>query len=109
MSTDFGTRTAEEEAGYRAALERAEMLQGYYIHLLVYLVVNTGLFLINLLTKGESGTWWFYWPLIGWGIALGIHALVTFVIEGPFGSEWEDRKIKELIEHDRATIHGSSA
>ena len=63
MSTDLGQRTLEGDAEYRAALERAEMLQGYYTHLLVYLVVNAGLFLINLLTKGEGGVWWFYWPL----------------------------------------------
>jgi hypothetical protein len=66
MSTDFGT-AYQEDVAYKAALERAEMLQGYYTHLLVYVVVNTGLFFIDLFTRGNDGGWWFYWPLLGWG------------------------------------------
>ena len=43
----------------RAARERAEAIQGLYIHLLVYVVINAGLFGINWLTRGDSGVWWF--------------------------------------------------
>lgn len=93
MSTDFGTAYREEVA-YKAALERAEMLQGYYVHLLVYLVVNAGLFLINLLTKGDGGSWWFYWPLAAWGIGLAIHTMVVFGVV--FGEGWKQRKADEL-------------
>ena len=59
------------------ARKRAEELQGYYIHLSVYVAVNLGLFLINSLTR-DGGTWWFYWPMLGWGIGLVVHTLVTF-------------------------------
>ena len=56
MSTDFGQLpTHHGDPAYQAALERAEMLQGYYIHLLVYVAVNTGLFFINLFTRGGDG------------------------------------------------------
>lgn len=98
MSTDFGTAYREDEA-YQAALERAEMLQGYYTHLLVYLVVNTGLFVINLLTKGDGGTWWFYWPLAGWGIALAIHTMVVF--GDVFSEGWKHRKAEQIYRRSR--------
>jgi hypothetical protein len=98
MSTDFGTVYHEDEA-YAAALKRAEMLQGYYIHLLVFAVVNAGLFLINLLTRGEDGTWWFVWPLAAWGIAIVINTLVVFA--GVFTEGWKQRKADELYRRSR--------
>jgi len=94
----------QEEQRYKQAKKRVEDLKGFYAHLTVYLVVNAGLFLINFATNRDS--WWIYWPLLGWGIALVIHAVVLFAIEGPFGERWEARKIQELMDRDRRTIRG---
>lgn len=44
---------------------------GFRYHLLAYVVVNAILIAINLLHPAH---WWFFWPLIGWGIGLGAHA-----------------------------------
>jgi hypothetical protein len=93
MSTQLEPRTAEDPA-YQGAVKRAEELQGYYIHLLVYTVVNGGLFAINLLTKSDDGEWWFFWPLVGWGIGLAIHTMVLFA--GIFSEGWKARKAKEI-------------
>lgn len=100
MATDLERPTRDDDPAYRAAVKRAEELQGYWIHLLVYLVVNTGLFTINALSRGGDGDWWFYWPLAGWGIGLIIHTLVTFT--GVFGESWKARKATEIYEHRRA-------
>jgi 2TM domain len=94
MSTDFKHRGPHGDPAYDAALERAEMLQGYYIHLLVYFTVNASLFVINLLTKGDAGSWWFYWPLLGWGIGVAIHTMVVF--GGVFSDGWKRRKAEEI-------------
>jgi len=93
MSTELEPRTAEDPA-YEAAVKRAEELQGYYIHLLVYTIVNGGLFAINLLTKSDEGAWWFVWPLAGWGIGLAIHTMVMFA--GIFSEGWKARKAEEI-------------
>lgn len=85
-----------EDRAYKAAAKRAEELQGFYIHLLVYAVVNAGLFAINALSRGDGGNWWFYWPLAGWGVGLVIHALATF--GGIFGEDWKERKAAQLYE-----------
>ena len=67
-----GDRHAEARA-------RAEAKYDFYKHLAVYFVVNLMLFLINLLTS--PGYFWCIWPLIGWGIALALHALSIFVFD----------------------------
>lgn len=87
-----------EDHAYEVAHKRAEELQGYYIHLSVYVAVNLGLFLINALTR-DGGTWWFYWPMLGWGIGLVVHTLVTF--GGVFSDEWRERKARQLYEKER--------
>jgi hypothetical protein len=75
-----------------------QALKGFYIHATVFVLVNSGLFVINLLTPGS---WWFYWPLIFWGIGLGIHALNVFVLGGRLGQDWEERKTQEFMDEDR--------
>lgn len=79
---------------YRWARERAEMLQGLYIHLLIYPVINAGLFGINFVTRGEDGNWWFQWPLLIWGLGLIVHVVMT--VAPVFSSEWVDRKADTL-------------
>lgn len=88
-------RTDDER--YRRAKARVEELKGLYAHIGVYLTVNLGIFLINWLT---SDTWWFFWPLIGWGIGLAIHAFVVMLSGRFFGRDWEERKIREEMERD---------
>lgn len=58
-------------------------------------MVNAGLFLINLLTRGNGGSWSFVWPLAAWGIAVVINTLVVFA--GVFTEGWKQRKAEELV------------
>jgi hypothetical protein len=58
-------------------------------------VINTGLFLINWLTRGGDGGWWFYWPLLGWGVGVAIHVVVTFV--PVFAPEWAERRAERML------------
>ncbi|HXF37402.1 MAG TPA: 2TM domain-containing protein [Actinomycetota bacterium] len=76
------------------ARERAAAIQGLYVHVLVYLAINGGLLLINLLTRGEGGTWWFVWPVAIWGVALLIHAMATYV--PVFSPEWVERRAARM-------------
>jgi 2TM domain len=89
----------QDQQSYQRAHARVQALKGFYIHATVFVLVNIGLFIINLLT---GGGWWFYWPLIGWGIGLGAHALGVFGFGGrPWGREWEERKTREFMDQDR--------
>jgi hypothetical protein len=61
----------------RRAEKRVEAKLGFYIHLGVYILVNGIMVAVNLMTSPE--TYWFIWPLIGWGIGVLFHGLSVFV------------------------------
>lgn len=82
---------------YERAKKRVEALKAFYIHLTVYLTVNIVLFILNMLTNPND--LWFVLPLLGWGIGLTIH-FVVLILGGKWGSKWEDKKIKELMEKE---------
>jgi hypothetical protein len=87
----------DRQQRYERARKRAKELKGFYTHAIAYVLVNIGLLVINLLV---GGGWWFYWPLIGWGIGLGVHALSVFGFSGAFGQDWEERKTRQLMEDE---------
>ena len=90
----------EEQQRYERARARVKAIKGFYIHATIFVVVNVALFAINVLV---GGVWWFYWPLLGWGIGLGVHALAVFGFGGggPWGWDWEERKTREMIDKER--------
>ena len=69
-----------EQEDYKKAKERVEAKMGFYIHLSVYIGVIIILTIINLTVT--EGYFWAKWPMIGWGAAVIIHALTTFVFSG---------------------------
>lgn len=63
------------------ARQRAEEKVGFYIHAIVYVVVNAGLTVLDLTTSPNR--MWFYWVLGGWGIGLILHAVKVYSADGP--------------------------
>jgi len=86
----------KDEEKYKKAQEKVKEIKDFYSHLLVYVVVNIGLFIINYVTS--PGTYWFYWPLIGWGIGLAVHWTQVFGVSKILGNNWEKRKVKEIMD-----------
>jgi hypothetical protein len=81
---------------YEEARRHARALRGFYSHALVYVLVNAGLAVVNLLTTPERI--WFGFPMLGWGIGLLAHGLSVFAFRGWFGPQWEERKIREYLD-----------
>ncbi|HTP50474.1 MAG TPA: 2TM domain-containing protein [Anaeromyxobacteraceae bacterium] len=65
-----------------------------YVHLIVYLLVNSGLLVLNLLS---GRPFWFIWPALGWGIGLLAHG-VSVGGWRFLGTDWEERKIREELD-----------
>ena len=80
---------------YEDALKQARELRAFYTHLAVYLVVNAFLVVLDLLTSPDE--FWFYWPMLGWGIGLAAHGVSVFLGTQRFGADWEERKARELM------------
>lgn len=81
------------------AKKRVKKVKGFYIHLIVYICVNTFLITINLLNSNSGH--WFLFPLIGWGIGLFADAANTFNFIPFLNRDWENRKIKQYMDEER--------
>lgn len=89
-----------DKDNYNRAKKRLKDVKEFYSHLIVYVVINLMLFIINLVFT--RGIWWFWFPLIFWGIGLLFHFLGIFVFGNKvFGKKWEEKKIKEYMEEDQ--------
>lgn len=88
----------EDNTNYRDAKRHVDRKIGFFIHLAVYLIVNAGLIVLNLLqTPGKA---WAFWPLFGWGIGLLFHGLAVF-LHAP-GAAWKQRMIEnEMNKHKK--------
>ncbi len=80
-----------ENDAYERAKKRVEEKMGFFSHLAVYLIVNAILLAINL--SQSPGEYWFYWPLLGWGIGVFFHGMGIFVWGE--GSALKGRMIEE--------------
>jgi fatty acid desaturase len=98
LQTDDRNATVPERSldpALQQARERARAIQGLLVHLFVFTVVNGALFLINWATRGPDGAWWFYWPLLGWGVAVVIHLATTFL--PVFSPDWVERHAARTV------------
>ncbi len=66
----------EHEQLVRTARRRAGMKVGFFIHLAVFVSVNTLLFVVNQQTT--PGYAWVPFPLGGWALGLTIHGLAVY-------------------------------
>ena len=86
------------EKKYKLAKKRVENLKGFYIHFAIYLLFLPVFIYLNYI----SGTHfpWALFPIIGWGIGVTGHAAETFNYNPFFGKNWEERKIRELMDKE---------
>jgi hypothetical protein len=59
-----------------AAIRRLHARRAFQLHATIYVAVNGLLIAVWAITGG--GTFWPIWPILGWGIALGIHYWTVF-------------------------------
>ena len=86
-----------DDKKYQEAKERVRELKDFYRNLITYLTIILLLLIINLLTS--PGYLWFLWVALFWGIGIVLHASRVFILKGKFlGKEWEEKKIRELME-----------
>ncbi|MBT8178079.1 MAG: 2TM domain-containing protein [Eudoraea sp.] len=94
----------EEEKLIRAK-KRVEEIKGFYIHLTIYLIINTFIIInLGLQNFGNDNEFWsfptFMTPLF-WGIGLAFHGINTFKKNSVFTKKWEERMIQKYIEKDK--------
>lgn len=82
---------------HAAAVRRLEKKREFRIHLSIYLVINALLWLIWGLVYAYNGFTfpWPIFPLVGWGIGLGIHAYEAYY-RRPFSQAQIEREAARL-------------
>ena len=93
-----------DEIRYQEAAKRVKKIKGFYSHIGVYIVVNIMIIVVNIqnLSPGESYFQYKnFFTAFFWGIGLVAHAFSVFVPQWFLGNNWEERKIKELMDKDK--------
>ncbi|MGE8321270.1 MAG: 2TM domain-containing protein [Comamonas sp.] len=88
----------------RLARKRAGAKLGWYVHALVYVLVNLALFAMSRHGWGERP--WSVWPLLGWGLGLALHGVSVFVLGT--GSGLRERMVqreREKLQRERNPGH----
>lgn len=88
---------AEAERYYQAQ-KRVKEIREFYEHLIVFLICIPIVIVVNLMTS--PGYLWFLWCVFGWGFAIGMHGLKVFRVSPIFNKDWEERKIREILEKE---------
>lgn len=91
------TKYAEAERYYQAQ-EKVKNIRKFYEHLTVFLLCNPIVIVVNLMTS--PGYLYFWYSLLGWGVAIVLHGLKAFDRFPFFSKEWEKRKIDEILEKE---------
>ncbi|MFY0631292.1 MAG: 2TM domain-containing protein [Flavobacteriaceae bacterium] len=88
-----------ENNKYVRAVERVEKLKEFYQNLASYVIIIPFLVFINLRFSPQFH--WFWFPMIGWGIGVLFHWLEANNYNVFLGKNWEEKKIKKMMEEDR--------
>jgi 2TM domain len=70
----------------------------------VWLALCLMWFLIDV--SDDSSSWWFYWPVLGSGIAVAISGIVLVGVGGLFGADWERKEIEKYLRSKGNEPHG---
>ena len=84
----------EHEKAAKAA-QQVEAITGFYIHVVVFVLVMALLLVINWMTVADTD-WWVQWPFLGWGLGVVLHGWAVYGSTPDFIAKWQLRKIKEL-------------
>ena len=104
MKQDF-----TQEASFIRAKKRVKAIKGFYVHFIIYVLSNifiSGIIIYGLMESdysfedafsnfGVYSTWLF------WGIGMFFHWLGVFGFQYlGFGKDWEEKKIKEMMDKE---------
>lgn len=84
-----------QDKAYDRAKKRVKEIKGFYGNLISYCTVIPFLIFVNLYT--QNNYYWFWWPLLGWGVGVASHAFQVFGI----GTSWQEKKIQEIMDKQK--------
>jgi hypothetical protein len=86
---------AHDREKFARAKRQVEAIKGFYIHLIIFVLVLALLTVINYAT---GSPWWVQWVFLGWGVGVVGHAIGVYGRSPRMFEDWERRKLKKLME-----------
>ncbi|QKJ64413.1 2TM domain-containing protein [Flavobacterium sp. M31R6] len=103
---NFQDENFNPDTRYELAYKRVKRIKGFYIHLLVYVLVNAFIIVSSFNRSVLGSEVFFRWETFStalfWGIGLVAHGMSVFGRDLFFGADWEERKIKEFMDKDKS-------
>ena len=94
--------TPQEEIKYQEAHKQVKKIKGFYTHLIVFILVNIFVIIKKTQNIDQGETIWHAFKLaFFWGIGLVFHGFKTFDFLPLFGKDWEERKVKEMMDKEK--------
>ena len=96
----------ENNIKYLNAKKRVKQVKGFYIHALVFVLVNAFIIMMKVINgqhvAGEPQIKISqFLTIIIWGVGLVAHGLSIFLPNFILGKNWEEKKIRELMDKDK--------
>ena len=104
MSPTVDYAAMRREEALRDARKRVKAIRGFYVAATMYAIVIPSLWIGNLIMGGKI---WAHWPMIGWGIGLTIQGLSVFAGRSFFGTEWQEKKVDEIMARENLKVVSS--
>jgi hypothetical protein len=106
MSDDYQSENFNRDERYEIAVKRVKSIKGFYVHLIVYILVNIFIIAGNLMNNSNNDPFFWSWQTFStalfWGIGLLAHGLSVFGKNLFFSSNWEEKKIQEFLDKDKS-------
>ncbi len=99
-TTDSNEKQYIEREAYDMACKKVKKIKGFYTHLTVYIFVNLFIVYLNISNLKENESYFEFKNFMTaffWGIGLLTHGFSVFVPDIILGKNWEERKIKDLM------------
>ena len=97
-------QSLRQEEALRRARKRVKEMRSWYMSATMYAIIIPSLWAVNLFMGGK---FWAHWATLGWGFGLTIHGLSVFAGRSFFGSEWEERKVDEIMAREKLKVVSS--
>ena len=78
-----------------AALRHVRKIRGFYGHLAQYVLVISGLTVLNLITSPKY--FWAVFPALGWGMGVLFHGMRVFGKMPFMNADWEKRQVEKYL------------
>ncbi|MCW3160678.1 2TM domain-containing protein [Chryseobacterium oryctis] len=94
---------SQNDIRYKEAEKRVKKIKSFYMSVIIYVFVNIFILFLNYKAlKAEQTIWelkYFALPFF-WGMGLLIYGMVVFIPGFFLGKNWEERKVKQLMEDE---------